>query len=499
MITIEVKKIGEPGFTDKTNQIQSVQITQGVTKEATTGKMTVKYITGKYKPEGEDEIMIYDDGVAIFGGFVSRPTQKVIQGPIIIYECDLKNKVYLLNRKLVNTTYSSEKAIDIIEDIVSKFSGAGITTVNVEDDASATGSFVFNNIEVSVAIQQIADQFSKEWYVDPTGDIHFFSKFAENAPFDLDDDGGKYIWESLQITEDYTQIKNSILVEGGKEKSTATSTDKFVGNAQSSSYVLSRLYTDITVTVAGVAKTVGIQNIDTFATKDCLYDYDMGVLYFNPASPPANGALIEVTGKYYFAIAVRYKDLASIGTYGEREFRIQDKNIGSRTDAAARARAEITAYGQAVSEGSFETYESGLVAGQKIHIGSVLRGISADFIIQRLTGKMLTSQKMVWTVSIVSVKTYELIDLLSQIVKNTQPLETSVAIVTANSFTKGEKFARTITIGTPMSVERSIEVSRENLTYINNGPQWVAGPYTPTSLADRKRVAWSDRHCFLRV
>lgn len=497
MISILIKKPGEGSFTDRTNQIAHVQITQGATKEATTANLVVNFYGDKYQPGGEDEVEIYDGATKIFGGFIVRAEQRLIQGHVVIYECDLKNKVYRLDYKLVNSTYEKETAHDIIEDIVANFSGPGITTTNVENDLSAEMEQIsFNNVPASEAIQQLADIFNKEWYVDPDGDIHFFSKFAEAAPFDLTDTGGKYVFDSLVVSDDYTQIRNSILVEGGEEKSTEDESDTFVGNGVQYTFALSRKYTGIAVTLDGSPLTVGIANINSFDDYDCLYDFNLRSLSFDPTNPPGNGLELVVTGKYFFPIAVRFREGTSIGTYGERQFLIQDKQIKSRTDAVARASAEISAFSSKVSEGKFTTHESGLQAGQKITIQSDARGIKKEFVIQRLTGKLVSPSLFEWDAEIVSVKTYELIDLLAQIIKGKRiEVSADAVIQNAERVNRTVEVSRTISVRTPVEVARDILIARDYRTYLNNPPIWVAGPFVPPDIDDRRRVAFADRRC----
>ena len=485
MIQIQIKKKAESIFTDRTDQIKSYSLALGTTKEASTGTISIDAYGSKYIPEGKDEIKIFDGEDLVFGGYIVRISQKVEQGPIVIYECDLKNKVDALDYKLVNVAFEDETAHDIILAIVAGFSGPGITTVNVENDAAAVvTSIVFNNIAPSEAIQQIADLFGKEWYVDETGDIHFFSKLSEVAPFNISESAaedavdGKHVFGSLEIIQDYTQIKNSILVEGGKEKSTTEEFDKFIANGEQYTFALSREYTSLQVTLDGTPLSVGISNINTFATHDCLYDFNLRSLYFDPANPPADTSEILAGGVYYFPILVRFRNSASINLYGERQFFIQDSSIKSRNDAISRANAELTAYARKVSEGSFETYESGLKPGQKITIISTIRGLNESFVIQRVSGQNFSPEKMVWKIDIVSVKTYEFIDLLAEIIRG-----------------RRKDSAQDAVIGVAERVDREIGLERAYLTYVNNAPIWVAGPWPPVSLADRRRVAFCDRDC----
>lgn len=482
-----------------TNQIKKLRIVQGTTKEATTASFVVDYYGDKWKPVGEDLIEAYQEGVKIFGGFITRPRRIVNRGRFVTYECECKDYTHRLDRKLVTSSYEGQTAYAIILDIVANFSGPGITTENVEDDAGTTiAQITFDNIAPSEAIQKLADTLSKDWYIDPEGDIHFFSKFAEHAPFDLSDDDGKHVFDSLELEDDFTQIRNSVLVEGGKEKSSTEETDTFVADGVQTSFSLSREYTDIAVTVDGSPVTVGAANLNTFDDHDVLYDFNLHSLLFPPSSPPGDTLQIVVTGKYYFPIAVRVREATSVALNGERQYLIQDKTLTSRADAIERAAADLQAYARQVTEGTFETLEPGLRAGQRIRLRSDLLELDQEFIIQRLTGNVQSPTTIVWNADIVSVKTYETIDLLAAIIKGRQvPTTTDAAVQTAERVDRGILVGRTITVRAASRVERGILVGRDTRHYIDDPPVWVAGPYTPTDIDDRQRVPKADRGALL--
>ena len=477
MITINVKKLGEEEFTNRTDQIEGVSLTQGTTKEATTGSLSVTYFGARYKPTGEDEVEIYDGELKIFGGFIVRVNKTLNRAGAIVYECDLKNKVHRLDYKLVNVSIEDMTAHDAVLQIVEDYSGPGITTANVENDTGAIiTSLFFSNIPPSEAIQQIADLFGKEWYVDTEGDIHFFSKFSEEAPFSLTDTNGKYIFDSLDLTDDYTQIKNSVLVEAGDELSVTEETDEITVVGDAKNFPLSRKYTGLTVTVNGTPVTVGTANIHTFDSFDSLYDFNSQSISFNPSGPLTDGDVVLVSGKYYFPIAVRYNDSASIALYGRREFALQERSIKTRADAVSRAKAELSAYASPITEGTFETNETGLRAGQRIFISSARREISSEFVIQRLTISIDTPTKFLYRAELVSVKTFELIDLLAQIIKGNRTAQSAGTVIS-----NAERLIR------------KIIVQREFITYVNDPPIWVAGPYYPTDLSDRNRPMFTNR------
>lgn len=488
---------------DRTLGISDVQLTLGITKEATTGSFKIDAFGSKWRPVGEAEVTIWWDAGAsrkLFGGYIVRIDRQTSQGHVVSYGCTLKNYAHLLDRKNVNKNYVGLTAISIIQDIVANYAGAGITTVNVDPDPELSVTGVsFNNIPPSQAIQKLADLLGYEWYVDENKDIHFFEKLSEVAPFALDDTGGKYLFESLKLADDFTQLRNSILVEGGDELSTVTNTDNFVGDGIQHTFPLSRSYSGLALKLNGVTKTVGVQNIDAFADHDSLYDFNLHTLYFDPSVPPGAGVAISVTARYYFPIVIRHREATSIGLYGEREFFIQDKSIRSRSDAVERALAELSAYARQIKDGGFQTYLQGLKPGQKITISSEVDAFTNDFIIQRMQGALLSPTRMIWKVDVVSVKAYELIDLLSQIIRGSQVQSPQdPVIVTAEFVDRHLAVARSIAVAMSARLTaRTEQVARTILSYLNAPATWVAGPFIPPNISDRRRVAFTDRGSLL--
>lgn len=480
MITIEIKKIGEVGFTNRTSSVQweSLVVRQALTKEADSCSFSVlKYGSLTYRPDPEDEIIVKEDGVKIFAGFVVRVQENLLDGPIMEYVADCRDYSHLLDRKLVNKSYEDSTVQEIIDDIVANFSASGITTTNV-DGTDVIDFIAFNNIDPTKALQKLADIFNYDWYIDYDKDIHFFSKEANAAPFALTDTGRKHLPNSLTIVRDSTQIKNSILVEGGNQLSDTEFTDKWVGNGQQRQFKTTYSMKDFTLTVNGVVKTVGVEGLHNFPDYDALYNASSLNLIFPEGSPPADTHLIEFTGLYYFKLRMLIREASSIATYGEKQFIIKDNSIKDRATARERAKAELFAFANTLSEGSFMSYESGLRAGQQIEVNSTTRDISELFMINGLEMKLISPQKAIWTANLVTMKTFDVIDLLNAILKK-------------ESVSEDEN----VSIGVADLILRNIGVGRDifqnELDII-----WVTGPYYPSDFAtDPQRACWTNVGC----
>ncbi len=172
------------------------------------------------------------------------------------------------------------------------------------------------------------------------------------------------------------------------------------------------------MTVAGVAKTVGVDFLDDETSFDALWNYNESYLKFTTA--PASGTNnIQVTGTPLYKILVQVQDSASIATYGVSEFARTDTTIKSKEEARDFAIAELEAYGDKISEGSFSTYTAGLRSGQTITVNSTLRAVNEDFLIQRVTFQMISATTGLYRVELATLKTITLIDfLISQLRQN---------------------------------------------------------------------------------
>lgn len=489
-IEIKIKKLGG-SFVDRTTSIKwdTFNIEQALTKEVDTMSFTVsKYGSLPYMPEVEDEVQVLDDGVKIFGGFIVNVEEKANRNGEILYSARARDYTHLLNRKLISKTYTNQTELQIITDIINNYAAPGLTVVNVSG-TNTIAKIAFDDTTPSAAIQKLADIFNKDWYVDYDKDIHYFGKSANAAPFSLTDTSDNYIFSSLKLKRDSTQIKNSVKVEAGNELSTSTFYDKYIGDGQQHTFKASYQYANTTATINGVAKTIGLDGIDDFTTKDILYNFQNFTFRVDPAVPVPSGQQIVFGGNFYFPITTVLDEAISISTYGRREATIVDKSIKDRNTARQRAKAEIYAFATPVREGQFETYESGLRPGQKLTIASTIRGWTENFIINGVSIEMETPEKFIYKVSIVSSKSYDVMDLLAEIFnKDQDELSQDSVQQTGQIALMTTKFQRVITIRPFTPYEKNIEFHRD-IHRRDFTPTWVLGPYFPTDwTTDNKRA-----------
>lgn len=397
--------------TDRTSKVvwNTLQMSDVLNEKVDTLSFAINKHTGStYAPAVGDTVELLDTTTVYKGLILS--IRKITDGHAVVrYEVDCVDNSYYLNRVLVAETYTSTTINDIIDDIVTNYAPT-FTTTNVDADV-AVETITFNRVSVTEALQKLAKLSNYSWYVDYNKDIHFFEKSTEPAPFNISDTSNNYIYDSLEVSEDISQLRNRVFVRGGEAEGDPR-TESFNGDGAKKFFKLSNKFANLpTITVGGVSQSVGVDFLDDEADFDVLWNFNETYIKFTTV-PGAGTNNVEVTGIPLYDILVQVEDTASIATYGVSEFARTDTTITSKQEAKDFAIAELEAYGAKISEGSFSTYTSGLRSGQVITVNSTQRGVNEDFLIQRVSFSMVSKNVGMYRVELATLKTITLLDFL---------------------------------------------------------------------------------------
>lgn len=403
---------------DRTSSVvfNSLRKTDTLNAQIDTLDFTVnKYGSLTYVPTLGHEVTVTRDGETIFGGVIVRITEDIEASTILKYHVECTDYSQYLKRQLVTERFEGETVADIIAAILTDYTTDGFTSANATS-TQVIESISFNRLTVADCLQKLADAISYVWYVDYDKDVHFFPKNTELAPFNLSDTSQNYIYNSLEIVEDLTQIRNSVLVQGGEAIGASARTEYHSGDATRVQFALSNKFASKpTVTVGGVSKTVGVEYLDDDASYQCMWNFNEKYIRFTAGNTPASAANnIVITGDYLYPIVVSVPAPASQVAYGVYEFAITDKSIRSQDEAIARAQAELTSYQSQLYEGQFRTYEDGLRSGQVITINSTQRGRNIDVLIQSVSARMRDplGTQLEYTVKFATLKSIGIIEYL---------------------------------------------------------------------------------------
>jgi hypothetical protein len=411
---------------DRTSKVVmgSLQKADVINEKVDTLKFSIrKYGSSTFVPSVNDIVELLDTGVTTFKGVILSVNISTEGHAVVRYDIDCVDNSRNMDRMLVNEQFEDTTGNAILSALITTYAPT-FTTTNV-DAPFTVKSITFNRISVSDAIQKLAQMSGYSWYVDYDDDLHFFEKNTESAPFNLTDTSNNYIYDSLEVTEDLSQLRNRVFIKGGEAEGDAR-TELFNGDGTKKFFKLSNKFSQIpTVTVGGVGQAEGVDFLDDEASFDVFWNYNETYIRFKVA-PAAGTNNISVTGIPLFPILVQVEDTASINQYGLYEFSKTDKTIKSKQEAFDFALAELQAYADKVSEGSFETYDSGLRSGQVINVTSTSRGISEDFLIQRVTFGMESLTQGIYRVELATLRTVSIIDfLISQLKQGNRIIEES--------------------------------------------------------------------------
>ena len=490
MIKIEINSID---VTDKILQ-GSLNVSQRITNQADSADFRIVHAGDRNLiPEYPDEVAIYDGDTKIFGGTIMTVEQvPLTSAGGIIYDVGCVDYRYDLDRRLVSRVYTNQTIHDIIADMVDTY--APSFTYNGVSSTFLIQKIVFNQIPISTCLKRLADLLNHDWYVDESKDIKFFQKYALSAPYDLTDDNGNYIYKTLKRNTDSSQIANRVKIRGGEyDGATYEDVITVTGN-DTKSFQLPYGFADLTIeldTGAGyVAQTVGIDFIDSFDTKDVLYNFQEKMIHWENNLADTNK--IKFSGKPKVPVFAVAEDPVSIAEYGVIEKLIRDTSIESNTVARRRASAELYSYAEPVIDAKFETRTPGLRAGMTVRIQSDNQNTDDQLIIKSITLRAQDHNSFKYSVQLVSTKRYDFITLLQSILEP-DPRPSDEQEVAEEIFTD----TQTITITdetelvTPVMDDQTIEIS-ENYMIDDTDVTYVLAPYAPISQTDTKRQGRLD-------
>jgi len=323
-------------------------------------------------PSVADDVEVYNGATKIFAGEVLDVSREM-DGLKELAKIIAVDYTHNLGRSLIVERFSNKTVNYIIDYLANKyhseFTSLSDCTIEVE-------RVTFDNISVKEAIQELAELTNYRWYVDYDKNIKFFAQHEENAPFNLTDDNGKYIFRSLVLMNDGSQIRNSVKIRGG-EFVGEERTEKIDTDGTKDIFSLANKFSEKpVVTVNSVAQDVGVEFLDEEEDFDCFWNFNEKYIRFSTA-PAAGSNAIEVTGTPLIPIIVQKTDSSSIKDYGLRQFFKWKKDLRSQQEVALYADSQLDAYKTSITEGGFETYEDGLVSGQKIELASNHRNIGS--------------------------------------------------------------------------------------------------------------------------
>lgn len=487
---------------DRTEYIEkgSLFIEDVLTSQVDTAGFRIK-AKGYYPAKG-DKVEIYYNDVLKFGGRIVDVNKYDNIYEVIEVTCqDWSVDMSGIRITKIYNNQTAEEIIDDIIDIVNDRGGHEFTATNVEA-TQPLGKVVYNYMEATKAIEELAVTLNMQWYIDENKDVHFFNKGAETAPFNITTVCKDVIGQSLQLSDSLSELRNAVVVRGGEFQSDNTREEAIIMDGSQVIINLGYKYAVVpTVELDGTPLSVGVENLNNAGledgTFDCLWDFNQKYLRFK--NPPTVGLELVVAGYPLFPLIVVAESASSISTFGRREFLVDDIKITSVDVAIERAIAELEAFARGVKSGEFKTYTDGCRSGQQIQIDHAGLGVSGSFLIRSVTMEEFGVNGAMYTVRLQSDKVLGIIEFLQKLLmKGRQTIgiregEIPNVIYMDDAIISVDE---NITRITPRTDYATVEVE-ETIRHNPFTPEWVLGPYFPVDENDPKTPMRLDISSYL--
>lgn len=381
------------------------------------------------------DLTAYDDGSFGTGAFT-----KALTG----LKAGTNHRVRAFTTNSVGTSYGAVVDLLTLGTLVQSERNIylkGIQTTSAERGLYLTGG-LGANAERSIYLHGCIREFS---------DLNLWIEAQEKqfADMSIYVDGvadGFNLYNNLRIGLDNSAVRNRVYVRGGTYLSDEVSISQVADGEQTIFYLPEKPH-EIRVYEGVAEKTVGIKNIDSFDDYDYLMNYQEKYIEIDVA--PTVDTVITVSYKYDIPVLVAVEDNDSIEKYGQFEYVIFDKNINTIQQARDRASAELLDYAESITNGTFNTLETGFKAGQYIMINIPDIGVDGKFVVKSVKASSMGGGKFNYTISVVSAELLGIIRFLVDLLesnKNALDIATDEVVDEITTVT-GDAFA--LTDGTP--------------------------------------------------
>lgn len=385
----------------KTN---SAEIVERIASKLNTLRLQIIKKSGENIPQEGQEIIFKDGARYLFGGFITKISpQEIGEGEMFIYSIEASSYEILMVNKYAQKIYKDKTLEYIVEDLLSTYvdSGYGITDTNVITGPTID-SIAFNHISLRKCFEKLEELTGYIWWIDYEKNFYFKAKYHTPASEQITDSSANF--SSISILYDTSQVKNSIVVRGGFEETSAYYQQSIECDGVAREWLLREKPTDVEyIKLNTVSKTFGEDPEEEEAGLDFMYNAIEKYIREVSGSLTGNGDTIEISYKYDVPVIVKLKSAAGIaamkaieGGDGIHDFMIVSNSIKSKDEARARALQELDDFSEPILNGTFFT-RTNLLSGTIFAPGQVLTvnlptwniNVDTDYLIREVIIKPL--------------------------------------------------------------------------------------------------------------
>jgi len=354
------------------------------------------------------EVKIYDKtNTIIYGGYVGT-IEDVSQKNKLLSKINCYDYWQHLDRLIVDyRTYVGKTDSFIIKDLLQRYAPSYKTT-GIQSNNLILATRIFKNISVQKAIKRIVDAAGWSLYVSHDKVVNYFNPAktpVSNVSFSADSNALNGGMENMSYTIDDTNTITDVIVYGGRtitpdiDYSTREFSDgvntvipflQYPHEASDGKFHVAFSQAalgknDLAIGFAGGKETKNKLKKDG-GTKDVLLNQSARTLIFS--SPPPAGATVWF--RYRYERPIIYNGAASDKGLAQRLGQhlygtVSDETIVDDAEAKIRGDALLAKRSHGVEVIKFETWKTGVRAGEMIQVRDPLRGIDNKYLVQSAT------------------------------------------------------------------------------------------------------------------
>lgn len=311
-------------------------------------------------PVGSD-VVITQDG-HVFRGWIINP-QKGLDTNIRTFSVEGSDYTAKTQKIIVTESYISTAIDAIVKNLIATYI-PWATDVKVDSFPTAI-TIKFDDKFMWDVMDQLCQLSGAEWYIDESLVVNFFLPSNRINTNVISQSSSNYKKGSANLKPNSSKLVNKLWVKGGK----ALSND-FTQNITVSGTTPIPLYytphattTGVIITIGGVTKTVGIENVDASGTKDFLMNFSEKLLIPDLVTT-GTGTIIY---QYEYPIKILLEEPNSQAQHGVFED-VYNVQTNDRTIALDLGLKYLSKYSQPVISGSIEPYHGIYRPGELVKI-----------------------------------------------------------------------------------------------------------------------------------
>ncbi len=355
-------------------------------EERSVASFIIEDVEGSLSFARGEPVSIFDtDAVQVFGGFISNPEPRRMSPAGGLYHAiQCVDNHYLADKRRIAASYTGQTCGFIVTDIHTNYlADEGVNIGSIEAGPTLVEA-VFNYVRASDALDALAENAGKIWYIDEAKDLYFVDRDTTAAPWNLTDDDRNKIKGSMKMPSGNPLYRNRQYIRGGRDV-TGAQVETFTGDGVRESFTVGYPINAVpTVTVNAVGQTVGIKGIDD--TSDCYWSKGDPTIVFDGGSiPGAVAVVITYVGQYDVLILVTdegeitaQQTIEGGTTTGFVDDIADETKLDDKDAMLDSGKAKLAKYGVNSRRLHYRTVRTGLRPGQLQTVTDSIFGLVAE-------------------------------------------------------------------------------------------------------------------------